>query len=75
MGSGGSTKVIGLDASTNVVNPRKRPDFLEAPMQDWQCWALRNPRNIFSTMFLASVAWADGLAVAKDLTSLERKRR
>jgi hypothetical protein len=55
-------------------NQPKRPNLLEALLQGWQCWALRNPRNIFSRMFLPFVAWVDGFVVNKS-TYLDRKRR
>ena len=60
--------------STNDGNPPKRPNLLESLLQGWQCWALRNPRNIFSRMFLPFVAWVDGFAANKS-TYLDRKRR
>lgn len=60
--------------STNDGGPPKRPNVLEALLQGWQCWALRNPRNIFSRMFLPFVAWVDGI-VANKSTYLDKKRR
>jgi hypothetical protein len=62
--------------STNGGNipPPKSPNLLEALLQGWQCWALRNPRNVFSRLFLPFVAWVDGF-VANKSTYLDRKRR
>jgi hypothetical protein len=63
-----------LTKSTNDGDPPKRPNILEALLQGWQCWALRNPRNIFSRTFLPFVAVVDGL-VGNTHTYLDSKRR
>jgi hypothetical protein len=65
---------MGVGVYTDDERPPKRPNFFEALLQGWQCWALRHPRNIFSRLFVPFIAWADGLAANKSYY-LDRKRR